>query len=130
MAEYREERRKSPRFVMNQLFELSVDRETFVPVQGIDISEEGLRCIMGDELGPYTRVYVMFTLNYNGQERIIRTQGIVTNCQLDIRSGKEQTYAAGIKLIDMMDEDKDYIEEYLREKIRSDSRDDRIEQNR
>jgi len=115
---------------MNQLFELSVDRETFVPVQGIDISEEGLRCIMGDELGPYTRVYVMFTLNYNGQERIIRTQGIVTNCQLDIRSGKEQTYAAGIKLIDMMDEDKDYIEEYLREKIRSDSRDDRIEQNR
>jgi hypothetical protein len=64
---------------------------------------------MGDELEPYTRVFVMFTLNYNGQERIIRTQGIVTNCQLDIRSEKEQTYAAGIKLIDMMDEDKNYI---------------------
>jgi len=115
---------------MNQLFELSIDRETFVPVQGIDISEEGLRCIMGDELEPYTRVYVMFTLDYNRQERIIRTQGIVTNCQPDIPSEKEQTYAAGIKLIDMMDEDKNYIEEYLREKIRSNSQDDRRERNR
>jgi hypothetical protein len=110
MAE-QSERRMKPRFVMNQLIELSIDRETFVPSRGVDVSEEGVRCIAEGYLEPYSRVYVMFTIRYDEKEEIIRAQGIVTNCQEE--SKEDETYALGIKLIDMLDDEKAKILRYI-----------------
>ena len=106
-----EERRMSPRFVMNQLIELSFDRESFVPVRGVDISEQGIRCVAGDFIEPYTKVYVMFTIKYHDTESTVRAHGIVTNCYK--KSDEDGSYSAGIKLIDLGEAEKNLVRGYI-----------------
>jgi len=59
----RTERRKSERFLINQLIEIDMGREYFIPAEGVNISDEGLLCHTAEAIEPYSRVYMQLTLD-------------------------------------------------------------------
>jgi hypothetical protein len=57
-----EERRRSPRFTINQLIEVDYGRELFLRAKAINISRSGLLCSTDPELDTSSRVFLSLTL--------------------------------------------------------------------
>lgn len=88
-----DERRRSPRFILHQLIELEFDRETFIPVLGLDLSRHGVACKTQMPLGLYTRVYMLIQLYPGDENSIIEAEGQVLRCT----PHEEGTYRLGIE---------------------------------
>jgi len=76
----RTERRRSPRFILHQLIEIEFDRETFIPVQGLDLSLNGVACKTQLPLELYSRVYMLIQLNPNDEQSTLEADGQVLRC--------------------------------------------------
>jgi hypothetical protein len=74
------ERRRSPRFILHQLIEIEFDRETFIPVQGLDLSLHGVACKTQLPLELYSRVYMLIQLNPNDEQSTLEAEGQVLRC--------------------------------------------------
>ena len=90
------ERRRAPRFRIDQMFELSIGREHGVRCQAVDLSEVGLYCRTETLLEPGTRVFVLIGLGDSADSQKIRCEGVV------VRSAPtDQGFEAGIGFSDL-----------------------------
>jgi hypothetical protein len=75
------EKRKHPRFEINQMVELTYARENFVGATGINISTNGLLCETNERMEPHTVVFMMITLTLKGKEYLIECEGVVNRSE-------------------------------------------------
>ena len=104
------DKRKYNRFIINQMIEISVNKEKNIISQGLNISEGGLCFKTNQELEPYARLFILITLPGNKEERTFHCEGSVVRCD---KKGKE--YIAAMEFGDISNEDKDWIKKYVKE---------------
>ncbi len=105
-----EEKRKHPRFEINQLVELEFARETFVHAEGINLSAEGVLCITDEKCEPHTTVFLMMTVSLKSGDRIIKCEGVV------VHSGKKgKEWKTGIRITSMHSGCEKIFKEFLQE---------------
>ncbi|WP_460050538.1 PilZ domain-containing protein [Spirochaeta dissipatitropha] len=75
-----QERRKVPRYELNQLVELDYGRENFINGEGLDISARGIGCKVYECVELYSRLYFMLQLDPDAPEPEIRGEGILIRC--------------------------------------------------
>ncbi|MFP4483871.1 MAG: PilZ domain-containing protein [Spirochaetota bacterium] len=99
------ERRRSPRFRIGQLIEVSFGREYFLQAAGINISEHGLLVETADAPAPGTRVFIMLEVRHphgprklDGSPESIQLEGFV--CRTEDADGG---YLVGIEFGDIPD---------------------------
>lgn len=74
------DKRKHPRFVINQFVEIDMGRETFINAKGLNLSEGGIMCETDEPCDMYSQIFMMMTLSFGDKERIIKFEGIVVRC--------------------------------------------------
>ena len=72
------EKRRAPRFHINQLIELEYGKESFVRASGLNISEGGLLCKTEPYLAPSSRVFLSVHLS---DDEIVNCEGIVVRSE-------------------------------------------------
>ena len=103
------ERRKSPRFDVNQMVKLSHHgKESFVGAMGLNISDTGILCETNQSLELYSRVFLMLSLVFKHESLEITCEGIV------MRSVKDKkVYDVGIEFTAMREEDAAKLQTFL-----------------
>jgi len=104
----RTERRKSQRFSINQLIEIDMGRENFIPAEGVNISDDGLLCHTSEALDPYSRVYIQLTLDGSKKKQVISCEGIVVRCKKN-----KKTYDTALEFASIDANDRKKIHEFL-----------------
>ena len=90
------EKRRAPRFSIDQMLEISLGREHAVRCRGVDVSEVGVLCHTDVQLEPGTRVFVMLHLGDGGDEAVVSCEGVVA------RTGvRGKGFEAGISFSDL-----------------------------
>ncbi len=103
-----QDKRRHPRFTISQFISVSFDRESFVQVSAEDISQGGMRCRTAVPIDPLTRVFLMVTIPTITGDYILKVEGVVVHSRKD---GPD--YALGVQFVDLMDSDKEALQEYL-----------------
>lgn len=102
------EKRKHPRFEINQMVELTYARENFVGAKGINISENGLLCETNERMEPYTVVFMMITIEHKKKEYLMECEGVV------IRSDKNKDHwDTGINITAVRNGDRGAFKEFV-----------------
>jgi c-di-GMP-binding flagellar brake protein YcgR len=104
----RTERRKSPRFTINQMIDLEMGRENYISAEGVNISDEGLLCHTSESLEPYSRVYMQRSLNGEKKKHTIKCEGLVVSCKKNKKS-----YDTALEFADIGESDKKKIHTFL-----------------
>jgi c-di-GMP-binding flagellar brake protein YcgR len=104
----RTERRKSPRFTINQMIDLEMGRENYIAAEGVNISDEGLLCHTSESLEPYSRVYMQLSLNGEKKNHTIKCEGVVVRCKKNKKS-----YDTALEFADIGESDKKKIHTFL-----------------
>jgi c-di-GMP-binding flagellar brake protein YcgR len=73
------ERRQFPRFRIDQSIKLSLGREEYIEVEGLDLGLGGIRCRSRQALEPLTRLYLMIRLAAAADARLLRTEASVVH---------------------------------------------------
>jgi hypothetical protein len=103
-----EEKRRAPRFKIDQMIELSFGKESYVQATGIDISESGLLCESSEHVEPSTQLYLMIRLPINDKNYEITSEAVV------VRSVKQNNgFSIGIKFTGMQEEDKKKLSAFM-----------------
>lgn len=104
-----EERRKFPRFEIEQMIELSFGKESYLHAAGVDISETGLLCESSEYVEPLTRLYLMVGLSANDYEKQkITCEGIV------LRSFEQDgRFSIAVNFTTMQEEDRKKLNNYM-----------------
>jgi hypothetical protein len=103
------DRRRAPRFRIEQFVELRFNRETFITATGINMNQYGLMAETDRLIGPGTLIYLLIELPVDGQKKFIEIEGVV------IWSAEEgESCRTGIKFTDMTPENKTSLENYLK----------------
>ncbi|MEW5817520.1 MAG: PilZ domain-containing protein [Spirochaetota bacterium] len=107
-----DERRRFPRFQIDQLIQLSYERESFVAAKGVNISEGGILCITDAPVDIYSRVFLMLTLVFKerSEEKAneITCEGIVNRCDPE-----GDIYYVGIQFTDLQENEKRILKKYI-----------------
>lgn len=99
-----DERRRSTRFRIGQLVEVSFGRETFLQAEGINISEHGILCETADAPDPGAHVFLMLEVrgeaprNPQGSPQIVEIEGFVARTE-----GSDGAYQVAIEFADIPD---------------------------
>jgi len=104
------ERRKFPRFKIEQMISIDYGKQEFLEAHGIDFSEEGVRCLTSVEVEMHSRVYLLLTLPEVISKDPFSCEGVVMYFE-DIEDS-EFCYV-GIQLVDLTDEQKNMVKSYL-----------------
>lgn len=72
-----QDRRKAPRFLIEQMIQLGEGWEEYFWAKGIDFSRLGLRCISSKILEPLDRIFGMISLELDDKKFKIRFEGYV-----------------------------------------------------
>ena len=104
------ERRQHIRFSISQAIEVTFSRETYVYMEGVNLSESGMLCRSSESVETGGRLYLMFSVPVKDEEVIIRCEGIVMRCLPD-----DGMFRIGILFTGLPEEDRKKIEEYSRE---------------
>jgi len=104
----RTERRKSPRFTINQMIDLELGRENYIAAEGVNISEEGLLCHTSESLEPYSRIYLQFSLDGEKKKQVITCEGVVVRCKKN-----RKNYDTALEFADMAESDKKKVHSFL-----------------
>ena len=99
------ERREYVRFQIDQMVEMSFGQERFLRVEGVDLSEQGIRCISPDSIDPYSKVYVSFRIPIRHEEFQVQCEGIVVRVD---KVGDE--YSVAVQLTELDDAERKAIE--------------------
>jgi len=101
------ERRKGPRFPIEQFIDLSFGRENYIKATGINLSESGILCELESPLDPYSNVYILLKIT---EKETIELNGVIIRVD---KKGKK--YIAGIEFgDDLYDEDRTKLKKYLK----------------
>jgi hypothetical protein len=99
------ERRRSPRFKIGQLIEVSFGREYFLQAAGINISEHGLLVETAEAPDPGSRVFIMLEVRHphgprkaDGSPESIQLEGFVSRAE-----GEDGGYLVGIEFGHILD---------------------------
>jgi hypothetical protein len=104
-----EDKRRVPRFTMDQMIELNFEKEEFVAASGVNISELGVMCRTSRYLDEGARVFLMFSLVCPACESTIQCEGIVIHCK---KTGA--SYSIGIEFSDLKPADREMIQLYTK----------------
>jgi len=103
-----DEKRQHPRFEINQLVELDMGRETFVHADAVNLSAGGILCKTDEQVDPYTKLFLMMTLNLQNRERIIKCEGLVVRSE---KAGDQ--WDTGISITSMDEASRKIFEEFI-----------------
>ncbi|MBP7554497.1 MAG: PilZ domain-containing protein [Spirochaetes bacterium] len=111
MSDNAKDRRKYPRFEINQIVEISLLKETFFNAESLNVSEGGILCKSRYETDPLSQIFIMFDLYLKDKTYAIKSDGVVVRCDRDT----DGLFLIGIQFEDISREDQDKIREYLKE---------------
>jgi hypothetical protein len=104
------DKRRSKRFVLNQLIQVSYEGDMFIRAVGVDLSEHGLLCRTDPKLEVPFPVYLILKLELPDQEEpsYIKTDGKVVHSET-----REDGNYAGIKFDELSDGQAAMLKRYL-----------------
>ena len=103
-----QERRRSPRFTIEHVIELSYGRESFVNARGFNISKTGLLCTTDTYIEPYTTVFLAINVPVGPGGHTINCEGIV------LRSTEEdEGYTTAISFMSFREKDAETLVTFL-----------------
>lgn len=105
------ERRKTPRFHLDQLIQIGPFRESYVQARGLNISENGLLCETGEPCDVYQQVYAQISFDIGKQHRTIECDGIVLRNEK--HGGK---WKVAINFEDLSDESRSVVKSFTKKK--------------
>jgi c-di-GMP-binding flagellar brake protein YcgR len=73
------------------MVETSFDREKFIPAEGLDISEGGLRCRSPEPVDPLSQIFLIVSIPKEGGEHLIKAEATVVRVEK-----KKNGYVYGI----------------------------------
>ncbi|HNZ28285.1 MAG TPA: PilZ domain-containing protein [Spirochaetota bacterium] len=111
MSDSAKDRRKHPRFEINQIVKISLLKETFFNAESVNISEGGILCKSRYEAEPLSQIFIMFDLFLKDKTYSIKSDGVVVHCDRD----SDGLFLIGIQFVDIDGEDRDKIREFLEE---------------
>lgn len=102
------ERRKHPRFPIDQFIEMDMGREIWIEAAGVNISENGLLCKTAEYCEPYLKVLVTIKMQEGNKTGKFTFEGIV------IRSEKHSDrWDTGIEITGIGDKDKQTMVKFI-----------------
>lgn len=104
----KEERRRSPRFHIQQAVEITYESERFIPAKGVDLSVNGILLETSENLDYGNRVYLMMSLD-DGSNESFSVEGIVV--RVEQRDG---LFYIGIDFTDYPNDTKERLENYFK----------------
>ncbi len=102
------ERRRSSRFTIQHVIELSYGRESYVSARGINISKTGLLCTTDTYIEPYTTVLLAINVPVGPDGDTINCEGMV------IRSSEAgEGYTTAISFMSFREKDAEALVAFL-----------------
>jgi len=103
----KEEKRKHNRFKVNQMCEIYMGREIYIPVKGVDLSEGGLSFKTEESLAISSIVNFQIAIYIGEKSRTIDCEGVVRRVNLH-----GDSYSGAIEFSGLSSENKKIIREY------------------
>lgn len=105
----KDELRKHKRFKINQMCEIYMGREIYIPVKGINISEGGMSFRTDESLAINALVEFQLAIHIGNKSKTINCQGVVRRFEPE-----EDGWSGAIEFTNMKDEHKKLIHEYVK----------------
>lgn len=99
------ERRRSTRFEIHQMVEMSLGRERFISASAVNLSSAGMLCNTDEPIDTYSKVYLMFTINGKKPPRDISCEGVVVRSQ-----STEKGFQTAVEFSNIGEDDKKAID--------------------
>jgi len=105
-----DEKRKNPRFKVNQLVAFTPEGDQFLRAEAIDLSQGGIRCASAQAIEPMTSVFLLLTLpGAKGEgDREVACEGYVSHSRLI-----DGRYVFGVHFTGVAPEGKDALDTYI-----------------
>jgi len=103
------ERRKAPRFDVEQLVIMSMNREDFIRGKGVNISHDGILCHTREKVELMSRVFLMLGFDLHHEHHDVNVEGVVMRSE-PYRNGR----LLGIHFTEMAPEGREKIDELIR----------------
>ncbi|HNX22531.1 MAG TPA: PilZ domain-containing protein [Spirochaetota bacterium] len=107
----KDEKRKHKRFKINQMCEIYMGREIYIPVRGLNMSEGGLSFKTEESLAISSIVNFQLAIHIGDKSRTIECEGVVRR----VNSSRED-YLCAIEFTNLTNENKKIIREYVNSK--------------
>lgn len=107
----KDEKRKHNRFKINQMCEIYMGREIYIPVKGINMSEGGLSFRTEESLAISSIVNFQIAIYMGTKSRTIDCEGVVRRVDF-----KGDDYSGAIEFTNLSNENKKIIREYVKSK--------------
>ena len=105
----KDEKRKHNRFKINQMCEVYMGREIYIPVKAVDISEGGISFTTEESLAISSIVEFQLAFYIGRKSRTINCQGVVRRIEFE-----DENYAGAIEFTNLKEENKKIIREYIK----------------
>ncbi|HOP64259.1 MAG TPA: PilZ domain-containing protein [Spirochaetota bacterium] len=106
-----EDKRKHKRFKINQMCEIYMGREIYIPVKGVNISEGGMSFRTEETLEINSLVEFQLALYIGDKSKTIDCQGVVRRINFD-----KDDYKGAIEFSNLSEENRKIIREYIKSK--------------
>lgn len=107
----KDEKRKHNRFKINQMCEIYMGREIYIPVKGINMSEGGLSFKTEESLAISSIVNFQIAVYKGDKSKTIDCQGVVRRIEFN-----GDVYSGAIEFTDLSTESKKVIRDYVKSK--------------
>lgn len=101
-------KRRSPRFSIQQLIRMSWDREEFLQAEGVNISSTGMLLHSSVPMEHYSTLFLMFEIESSGGPRTVKTEGVVMRCEKE-----EDYYSIGVEFTELTEAEKKELNDFL-----------------
>lgn len=105
----KENKRKHKRFKINQMCEIYMGREVYIPVKGVNISEGGMSFRTEESLSISSIVEFQLALYIGTKSKTINCQGVVRRFEPE-----EEGWLGAVEFSNMKDEHKKLIHAYVK----------------
>lgn len=105
----RVDRRKAPRFDVEQFVIMSMNREDFIRGKGVNLSHDGILCHTKERVELQSRVFLMLGFDLHHEHHDVNVEGVVMRSE-PFRGGR----LLGIHFTDISPEGREKIDELLR----------------
>lgn len=103
------ERRKTPRFELEQFVIMSMNREDFIRGKGVNLSHDGILCHTKEKVELMSRVFLMLGFDLHHQHHDVNVEGVVMRSE-PFRGGR----LLGIHFTEISSEGREKIDELIR----------------
>lgn len=104
-----QDKRRAPRYTLNQLVNIEYGREDYVYGDAVDISETGIGVVCDSGISPASRMFLMFHLGESSDGPTVRCEGFVTRSDRTA----DGRYRVGVDFAEIAESDRKKIAEYL-----------------